>query len=124
LAILAELINPPKLRIIHAPISQNIATGSALSLRCEAFGSPIPTIFWKKNREHVSQQKGERVANNVETVANYGLKTYQEGGTTAILQIPAASMNESGIVTYTCVARNGFKKVEAQAMINVFKGNQ
>lgn len=59
-------------------------------------------------------------ANNIEKMSNSGLRTYQNGGITAVLQLPCAEESDSG--SYTCVAENGYERIESSATVLIEQG--
>lgn len=97
--------DPPS--ITHAPISTNVTHGDTVILRCEANGSPSPTITWTWK----SKANGMAV---------------DEGG---LKLIPGVSIHDTRLTItnafelhsgmYVCTAKNTFGTVTSDAVVNV-----
>lgn len=78
------------------PERQNIPQGSSVEIRCDATGSPTPTIKWTK--------VGEPLSPNT-----------QQHGSVLILQ--NVQMQDRGV--YVCVATNNLGIAQGSSMIEV-----
>lgn len=115
------LLVAPIIRFVdHQSGTITLNAGEPLEIRCEAFGSPAPVVYWTRNGKPVSSEKPE--SNWFEKVTNFGSRTYQKGATVGIMRIPCAKNSHAGI--YTCVATNGHKQIERNVELVVKEGKK
>uniref|UniRef100_T1KP14 Uncharacterized protein n=1 Tax=Tetranychus urticae TaxID=32264 RepID=T1KP14_TETUR len=84
-------------------------TGTQLSLKCSAFGSPIPTIKWRIDGKHVDNGFAR---SNV-----YGYLTADRKGFTSFLNISSLTVQDAG--TYECIAENSVSSVSHLSRIDI-----
>lgn len=116
------LVKAPSLRFEGeaGATEQVVNAGKPVELRCEAYGNPLPVVYWSRNGKPVLSEKPE--SNWFEKFTNMGSRTYQEGSTVALMRIPCASDLHAAM--YTCVAENGHKRIERNVKLIVGDGKR
>lgn len=121
-----DLAAGSQLTIVEEPQSVTLAPGAVTELRCEVFGTPVPTIQWLHNGQVM--RMGEKPYSFVlpvetgspvmaERLSNRGMRTFQMATTSSKISIPCADSSRAGL--YTCFASNGQDTVTANATVRV-----
>lgn len=121
-----DLATGSQLTMVEEPHSVTLAVGEAAKLRCEVFGSPVPTVQWLHNGKPIRMEtKPYQFYLPIETVSpvmaerlsNQGVRTFQMATTSSKVNIPCADASRAGL--YTCLASNGRETVSANATVRV-----
>ncbi|PAV74403.1 hypothetical protein WR25_07957 [Diploscapter pachys] len=112
-----QLLEPVELRFVNSSEPVIAKAGETIELQCKAFGVPPPIFFWLKDGKRVG---GSGETTIYEKLRNVGKGTLQSGITVSTLRIPC--IDASKAATYTCIAINGYKKIQKTIKVEV-EGN-